>query len=264
MAASEPTVVAHDVRISYRTFGGARNALEAAPTSRWSRLVGRAGKHVGAVNEIEAVKGLSFIAREGESIGLVGRNGSGKSTVLRAVAGLIPISGGQLYSRSDVALLGVNAALMKSLSGERNIMLGGLARGLTRREVREKFDEIVEFSGVGDFVKLPMSSYSSGMSARLAFAIASARTPEILIIDEALATGDAEFRRRSAERIERIREEAGTVFMVSHSATTIRNTCTRAIWLEQGQVRADGPAKEVTAEYSAFIKALRAAKKKRP
>jgi teichoic acid transport system ATP-binding protein len=212
---------------------------------------------------IQALQGIDLVVPRGKTIGIIGRNGSGKSTLLRAVAGLVPLSAGQLYARGEVSLLGVNAALMSSLTGERNIMLGGLAQGLRRRQVREHYDEIVELAGIGDFLHLPMRSYSSGMAARLRFAISSATTPDVLIIDEALATGDAEFRARSGERIEQIRAAAGTVFVVSHSTSSITRLCSRAIWLEAGTVRADGPADEVCGAYTAFVEDLKAARKRK-
>jgi teichoic acid transport system ATP-binding protein len=258
MAATDPVVIAHDVHVTYKTYGGKRNALRAPQENMLARLMGRASEHVGAVNEVHAVRGVSFVAHEGESVGLIGRNGSGKSTLLRAIAGLVPTSSGAIYARGDVSLLGVNAALMSGLSGTRNIILGGLAQGMTRQEIRERREEIIEFAGIGEFVHLPMRAYSSGMAARLRFAISSATTPDILIIDEALATGDAEFKEKSAERVEQIREEAGTVFIVSHSLVSITSMCTRAIWLEQGEVRADGEPEEIVDMYQAFVKERRA------
>src|SRR5690606_2022475 len=153
----------------------------------------------------------------------------------------------------------VNAALVKQLSGERNIILGGLALGLTREEIEERFDDIVEFAGIGDAVQLPMSAYSSGMAARLRFAISTAAVPDVLMIDEALATGDAAFRQRSKERIEEIRHAAGTVFFVSHSLASVRAMCNRAIWLDKGVVRADGPVDEIADQYAAYVQELHSA-----
>jgi teichoic acid transport system ATP-binding protein len=141
---------------------------------------------------------------------------------------------------------------MQGLTGERNIMIGGLALGLSKREVRERFDEIVEFAGIGDFVYLPMQAYSSGMGARLRFAISSAARPDILLIDEALATGDADFREKSKARIDEIRQHAGTVFLVSHSLAAIQQMCSRVLWIHDGQLRMDGPTKEVCKAYAAF------------
>jgi len=253
MAATDPSVVVHDVHVRYRTFGGKRNALRPPDENGLSRLLGRATEHVGAVTEIHAVRGVSFVAHEGESIGIIGRNGSGKSTLLRAVAGLIPTASGEVYAKGNVALLGVNAALMSSLSGTRNVTLGCLAQGMTRRQAKAVYEEIVELAGIGEFIQLPMKAYSSGMAARLRFAISSATTPDVLIIDEALATGDAEFRIRSAERVEEIRAEAGTVLIVSHSLSSVTSMCSRAIWIEEGTVRADGDPEEVGAMYTEFV-----------
>ena len=251
-----PSVIVDDVHVRYRVFGG---RLRSAETSSGGlrRLFDRGRKHVGSVSEVHAVRGVSFVAHQGESIGLIGLNGAGKSTLLRAIAGLMPVSSGAIYVDGRSALLGVNAALIRSLSGERNIMIGGLALGLDQAQVKERFDDIVEFAGVEDFINLPMKAYSSGMAARLRFAISTAAVPDILLIDEALATGDARFRARSHERIEQIREQAGTVFLVSHSARSIERMCDRAIWIDQGQMVDDGPVSEVLPRFRAEMRRRR-------
>jgi teichoic acid transport system ATP-binding protein len=141
--------------------------------------------------------------------------------------------------------------MMAKMSGEQNIVLGCLAIGMSPAEIAEEYDAICEFAGIGEFVHLPMNTYSSGMGARLRFAIAAARAPEILLIDEALATGDAQFRRRSENRIRELREQAGTVFLVSHGLSIIRESCTRAIWLEGGKIILDGDATAVVDAYEA-------------
>ncbi|MGW7305574.1 ABC transporter ATP-binding protein [Streptomyces sp. NPDC054835] len=229
----EPTVIADGVHVTYTERGGA----------------GR------RPHTVHAVKGVGFAAYRGEAIGLIGSNGSGKSTLLKAVAGLLPTSRGRIYTRGHPALLGVDAALMGDLTGERNVILGGLAMGMSRKEIGARYAGIVEFSGIndkGDFVSLPMRTYSSGMGARLRFSIAAARSHDVLLVDEALATGDAQFRRRSRRRIDELRAEAGTVLLVSHSNSTITETCDRALWLEAGTLRMDGPADEVVAAYEEF------------
>ncbi len=142
---------------------------------------------------------------------------------------------------------------MNDLSGERNIVLGCLAMGMTPEAVRERFDEIVEFSGVGDFIRLPMRTYSSGMAARLRFAIAAAKTHDVLLVDEALATGDREFRQRSQQRVQELREEAGTVFLVSHSLSVIRETCDRVLWIDKGLIKMDGDVDSVIDSYSNVV-----------
>jgi teichoic acid transport system ATP-binding protein len=192
---------------------------------------------------------VNLVARRGDSIGVIGRNGSGKSTMLRAIAGLLPPDRGQVFTDGQPSLLGVNAALVRDLTGARNIELGCLAMGMTPQEVREKYDEIVEFSGIGDFVDLPMRTYSSGMAARLRFAIAAAKSHEVLLIDEALATGDRHFRRRSRQRMRELREEAGTLFLVSHSLDVISESCNRAIWIDKGVIRMEGDPETVIEAY---------------
>ncbi|MCX4823492.1 ABC transporter ATP-binding protein [Streptomyces sp. NBC_01142] len=222
-------------------------------TSALSRIVSR--RAAPGVSEVHAVKGVSFAAYKGEAIGLIGSNGSGKSTLLKAIAGLLPPSRGKVFTQGRPSLLGVNAALMSDLTGERNVILGGLAMGMTREQIRERYDGIVDFSGIndkGDFISLPMRTYSSGMGARLRFSIAAAKSHDVLLIDEALSTGDARFRRRSQRRIDELRAEAGTVFLVSHNNSTVTESCDRALWLEAGTLRRDGPAKEVVAEYERF------------
>jgi teichoic acid transport system ATP-binding protein len=255
-----PSLIVDDVHVTYRVFGGARPRTDPERTSAFRRLLERGRGHVGAVSEIKAVRGISFVARHGEAIAVIGRNGSGKSTLLRAIAGLLPLSGGAVYVSAEPSFLGVNAALIKTLTGEKNIMIGGLALGLTPQEVRDRFDEVVEFAGIGEFVNLPMQAYSSGMSARLRFAISSAARPDILLIDEALGTGDAQFRGRSQERIDEIRQHAGTVFHVSHSLKAIQATCSRALWIEGGRLMLDGSVEEVSEAYQQFVRNLRAGK----
>ncbi|MER7759250.1 ABC transporter ATP-binding protein [Streptomyces sp. NPDC097619] len=246
-----PTVIADEVHVVYKVQGSAGGRGSA--TSALSRIFSRGAAP--GVREVHAVKGVSFTAYRGEAIGLIGSNGSGKSTLLKTIAGLLPAASGRVYTDGQPSLLGVNAALMNDLTGERNVMLGGLAMGMSKQEVRDRYQEIVDFSGInekGDFISLPMRTYSSGMAARLRFSIAAAKNHEVLMIDEALATGDARFQRRSQQRIEELRKEAGTVFLVSHGIGTIRETCDRAIWLEAGVLRMDGPAQEVCDAYEEF------------
>jgi teichoic acid transport system ATP-binding protein len=248
-----PTIVVDDVHVIYRVHGaataGATNSVVAL-----RRIL--TGKRAPSVREVHAIKGVSLVAYRGEAIGLVGSNGSGKSTLLRAIAGLLPVNRGAVYTQGQPSLLGVNAALLNDLSGERNVILGCLAMGMARAEARKLCPEIIEFSGVnerGDFASLPMRAYSSGMAARLRFAIAAAKKHDVLLIDEALATGDARFRRRSEERIKELRGSAGTVFLVSHSVGSIRDTCERTIWLEGGEIRADGPTADVLKAYEGYM-----------
>ncbi|RZU37179.1 teichoic acid transport system ATP-binding protein [Streptomyces sp. BK022] len=249
-----PTVVADRVDIVYRVNGtGAGRGSATAALNRILRR-GKAEKAAG-VRRVHAVKKVSFVAHRGEAIGLIGSNGSGKSTLLKAVAGLLPVENGHIYTDGQPSLLGVNAALMSDLTGERNVHLGGLAMGMSREQVKERYQDIVDFSGInekGDFITLPMRTYSSGMAARLRFSIAAAKDHDVLLIDEALATGDRSFQKRSEARIRELRKHAGTVFLVSHNNNSIRDTCERVLWLERGELRMDGATEDVLKEYEAF------------
>ena len=258
-----PSVIVSHLDITFRVVGGKRAAAPAGADdeSVFRSLLGR-GKDLGNAQIVEAVKDVSFVAYHGESIGIVGRNGSGKSTMLRAIAGLLPPTKGQVYLRGEPALLGVNAVLMSGLTGERNIYIGGQALGLTRAQVRERFNDIVEFSGIGEAIYRPMSTYSSGMGARLRFAISTAAAPDVLLIDEALATGDADVKARSSAKVDEIRSEASTVFLVSHSDATIRALCDRVLWMHRGELIADGPTDVVMTAYEATSPKKPAAKPK--
>ncbi|MEV8596460.1 ABC transporter ATP-binding protein [Streptomyces sp. NPDC052012] len=249
-----PTVIADGVDIVYRVNG--TGAGRGSATAALNRILRRKQtEKASGVRKVHAVRNVSFVAYRGEAIGLIGTNGSGKSTLLKAVAGLLPVENGRIYTDGQPSLLGVNAALMSDLTGERNVHLGGLAMGMSREQIRERYDEIVDFSGIndkGDFITLPMRTYSSGMAARLRFSIAAAKDHDVLLVDEALATGDRSFQKRSEARIRELRERAGTVFLVSHNNKSIRTTCDRVLWLERGELRMDGPTEEVLEEYEAF------------
>jgi teichoic acid transport system ATP-binding protein len=249
-----PTVVVDGVDIVYRVNG--TGAGRGSATAALNRMLRRKNAEQAAgVRTVHAVKNVSFASYKGEAIGLIGTNGSGKSTLLKAIAGLLPVENGHIYTDGQPSLLGVNAALMGDLTGERNVFLGGLAMGMSREEIKTRYQDIVDFSGInekGDFITLPMRTYSSGMGARLRFSIAAAKDHDVLLIDEALATGDRSFQRRSEQRIRALREQAGTVYLVSHNNKSIRDTCERVLWLERGELRMDGPTEDVMREYEAF------------
>jgi teichoic acid transport system ATP-binding protein len=231
-------VVLDDVHVTYRVYEDRQPSLREAIRGERRRA-----------REIHAVRGVSFVAKRGESIGIVGRNGSGKSTLLQALAGLLPVDQGEVYARSQPTLLGVGSALQNTVSGRRNIVLGCLALGLPAAEVDGRVDDIVAFAGLEEFIDLPLQAYSSGMRARLLFAIATAVVPDILVIDEALAVGDEAFRLKSKERLAELREEAGTVFLVSHALDTIAESCSRVIWMERGRIIDDGDPDTVVERY---------------
>lgn len=258
-------VIVDDLHIVYRVWTAPDQPLDST-ASRWRRL--RARRPVSIKREVHALRGVSFIARQGDAIGVIGKNGAGKSTLMRAIAGLLPPQKGSVYADGQPTMLGVSSALMQALSGLRNVELGLLALGLTPAEVKERIPSVVEFSGIGSAIHMPMNTYSSGMSARLKFAIASSVTHEILLIDEALSTGDGEFVKRSSQRIQQLRDEADTIFLVSHSMGAIRSACNRVLWLDQGRILADGHPDDIVPEYEQRFglqtkKALRERRKKR-
>jgi teichoic acid transport system ATP-binding protein len=261
-----PTVIADHVDIVYRVNG--TGAGRGSATAALNRILSRKQtEKASGVRRVHAVRDVSFVAYKGEAIGLIGTNGSGKSTLLKAVAGLLPVENGRIFTNGQPSLLGVNAALMNDLTGERNVHLGGLAMGMSREQIKERYQEIVDFSGInekGDFITLPMRTYSSGMAARLRFSIAAAKDHDVLLIDEALATGDRSFQKRSEARIRELRKHAGTVFLVSHNNKSIRDTCDRVLWLERGELRMDGPTEEVLKEYEAFTGEKTAKPKAKP
>lgn len=240
-AEGQPVVACDDVHVEFRTLATGKPIKPSMSSGLLQR--GR------SLRTVHALKGVTFVARANESIGIIGTNGSGKSTLMRTITGLTPATRGAVYAKSRPNLLGVGAALIPDLSGGNNIILGGLAMGMERSEIEAQYDDIVEFTGLEDFIDMPMRTYSSGMSARLKFAIATAKQHEILIVDEALSVGDRDFQKKSEKRIRDIRERAGTVFLVSHSMRSIRDTCNRTIWIEKGELRADGDTDAVVKEY---------------
>lgn len=197
-----------------------------------------------------SLRDVSLSIRAGESVGVVGANGAGKSTLLRVASGIIHPSTGVVVSRGTVVpVMELGTGFEPEMSGRENIFFNGALLGRTRGEMRAELDSIVAFSGVEPFIDAPMRTYSTGMVARLAFAIATAVDAETLLLDELLAVGDAMFRRQCEERIESFVERGRTVVLVSHETDGIVRLCRRAIWLHAGQVVADGPSAEVIARY---------------
>mgnify|MGYP001941607763 CR=1 FL=1 len=199
---------------------------------------------------VHAVKNVSFIAKEGESIGILGRNGSGKSTLLRMIAGNESPTSGEIFVSDQPSLLGVSAALQPNLTGYQNIELGLLAIGKKAKDLRPVVEEVAKLSRLEEALERPMVTYSSGMQARLTFAIATSLEPKILMIDEALGTGDATFAETARIRMDELRDRSGTVFVVSHSAATLRKSCERALWIHDGEIIADGKISDVSKDYA--------------
>lgn len=250
-----PSVVLDDVTVVYTvtsTGGG-----DEVPVSRAVRLARRALGRPPIVRN-QALTDVTLAVEEGEFVGFIGRNGSGKSTLMNVVAGQLNPTKGRVWATDMPVKLGVNVSLVPALSGERNIRLGCLAQGMSPAEVDERMDELVHVAALDNALYWPMKAYSSGMAARLRFAVATASDPHILILDEALNTGDAQFRERGQARMREIREKAGCVLLVSHSMSEIQQMCTRAVWIDEGEVVMDGEPGEVTKVYERFMHELAA------
>jgi ABC-type polysaccharide/polyol phosphate transport system ATPase subunit len=202
--------------------------------------------------EVWALDGLDLEIEEGDVVGIVGRNGAGKTTLLKTVARIVRPTTGVVRVRGRVgALLEVGTGFHPELTGRENVVLNGVVLGMSRREIRRRFDDIVEFAGVERFLDTPLKRYSSGMYLRLAFAVAAHIDPDVLIVDEVLAVGDAEFQRRCLERMSEFGREGRTVIFVSHDTGTVAQLCRRAVWLDAGSLRATGPAHDVIEAYLA-------------
>ena len=202
-------------------------------------------------NEFWALRDVSFEIRRGEVFGIVGRNGAGKSTLLKVVARVLRPTVGRVWVKGRVApLLDLGAGFHPELTGRENVFLNGTLLGHSRREIAERFSKILAFAEIGDFIEAPLRTYSSGMIARLGFATAMAWEPDVLILDEVLAVGDAAFQEKCKERIKEFRGNGTTILLVSHNPTTVASMCDRAVWLHPGVVKAIGPADEVATAYA--------------
>jgi lipopolysaccharide transport system ATP-binding protein len=201
-----------------------------------------------------ALKDVTFCVEFGESVGLIGRNGAGKSTLLKILSRITRPSQGKitLYQRVS-SLLEVGTGFNTELSGRDNVYLSGSFLGMKVPEIKQKFDEIVAFSEVEQFIDTPVKYYSSGMYVRLAFSVAVHLTPEILLIDEALSVGDAGFQQKSLTKMKELLESGATIILVSHNDQAIRDLCKRAIWLDKGVIRMDGLATQVVERYKEFL-----------
>lgn len=202
------------------------------------------------VQDLWALQDASFSVMQGETVALIGSNGSGKSTLLKIIARIVSPTTGHARIRGRVgALLEVGTGFHPELTGRENIFLNGAIIGMTSEDIRRRFDEIVEFSGMEDFLSLPIKRYSSGMVMRLAFAVAAHLEPDVLIIDEVLSVGDAEFQRKCLGRMDEVSKSGCTVFFVSHNLATVQRLCSRAILLEKGRMIADDATPEVVSKY---------------
>ncbi len=233
-----PAVTLDNVHITY-------NTMQAMS------LKGSIGRGLMHRTKYEAVKGVSVEVAKGQIVGITGTNGAGKSTLLRAIAGIFsPDKGSIDLHGNTVSLLAIGVGFQKELTGRENILLSGLLLGFTKERIEEKTDEIIEFAGIGDFIDRPVSTYSSGMYSKLAFAVTTTLETDVMLIDEVLAVGDRKFKRKSFRRMKSlISNRDHTFFIVSHSEESLRNLCDTVLWLEGGKVMMYGPADEVLDAY---------------
>jgi ABC-type polysaccharide/polyol phosphate transport system ATPase subunit len=245
-AVGNVAVRVQNVSVTYRT------TFERTPT--FKTAVVRLGRGERAVREVQALKNVSFEVPVGTSLGIVGANGAGKSTLIRTLGGILPPTSGRIEVHGRIsALLALGVGFNPNLSGTENVVLGGLANGLTRRQVDERAHDIAEFAELGDFMDLPIRTYSSGMRSRLAFAVSVHMDPDILMIDEALSAGDAKFKKKAAEKMHELMTTARAMFLVSHALGSIKEMCNAAIWLHKGKLMLEGSPEEVVAAYTKFL-----------
>ena len=201
-------------------------------------------------DQFEALRGVSFQVGTGEALGLIGRNGAGKSTALRVIARIIPPTGGRVVVSGRVApILELGLGLHGELTGRENVMLQGALLGFSRAEMKRRMGRIVAFAELEEFIDAPLRTYSTGMAARLAFSVATDVDPDVLLIDEVLSVGDERFQIKSEARMMEFRRAGKTIVFVSHSARQVNETCDRAVWIHEGKVVREGPASEVTEAY---------------
>ena len=235
---AETAIEVKDLHISYRninrvSFKNLRNSMN------------QRKKVFGAIN------GISLEVKRGEIVGLIGRNGSGKTTLLRAMAGIFAPNSGTINTYGNtISLLSIGVGFQSKLSGRENIFLSGLLLGYSEAMIREKLSEIIEFSELGDFIDMPVQTYSSGMYSKLAFSITAIMEPDIMLVDEVLSVGDAKFKKKSYNKMmELIADNSRTVIIVSHSADVLRKLCNRAIWINKGKIVKQGDVNEVMEAY---------------
>jgi lipopolysaccharide transport system ATP-binding protein len=199
---------------------------------------------------IRGLEDVSFELNDGARLGLIGHNGAGKTTLLRVLSGIfVPTGGEATIDGKCVSLINISLGIDPEASGRENIRLRGVIMGMSPAEIAERSEAIAEFTGLGEFLDMPLRTYSTGMQLRLAFAVSTSVIPEILIMDEWLATGDAEFQHRANERLRAIVDSSSILVLASHSVDLIRQNCSRVIWLEKGRVRMDGAPSEVLSAY---------------
>ncbi len=243
---NNPAIVANGITVRFRPL------VDRKPTLR--RSISRFQHR--QVEELTALDNVDLEIRKGEAFGVIGRNGAGKSTILRVMAKTLRPDEGTInvYGKTST-LLQLGVGFNRQLSGRKNVYLGGLAAGLRKREIDEKFDGIVDYADLGTAIDRPVHTYSSGMFSRLAFSVGMAIEPNILLLDEVLAVGDEAFREKSMATMRQLLVDAGTIVFVSHALPNVTEFCDRVAWMEDGKVRSIGPAADVVEQYRAAVRA---------
>ncbi len=251
-------IVARDIAKRYDLTGvDAKETLRERLVSVARHPIARARNRSGAVDVLWALRDISFDIADGEAVGIIGHNGAGKSTLLRVLSRITEPTSGWAEVRGRVgSLLEVGTGFHPELTGRENVYLNGSILGMPRREIARKFDEIVAFAGVERFLETPVKRYSTGMRTRLAFSVAAHVEPEILLVDEVLAVGDADFQRRCLTRMDEISRDGRTVLFVSHNMSAIRSLCTRGMVLHAGRMHFDGPVGKAVEEYYELIRTV--------
>lgn len=254
MSSDFPVISIQNLGKRYRVYDDPRDRFLFPLKSRLSSMLGR--QSCGGFQDFWALRNLNLSIYPGETVGIIGRNGSGKSTLLQMICGTLESTEGSISVLGRIAaLLELGAGFSPDFTGRENIYMNAAVLGLSREQINAKYDEIVKFADIGHFIDQPVKHYSSGMYARLAFSVAISVDPQILIVDEALAVGDEAFQRKCYARIEAIKNQGGTILLVSHSAATITNLCDRAVLLHQGAHVYTGSAKIATALYKKLMHA---------
>lgn len=206
-------------------------------------------------SDFYALKNINLEIKKGESIGIIGKNGAGKTTLLRIVAGIYKPTSGKIYTNGKIMpIIELGAGFDMELTGKENIFLNGIILGMTRKEVEEKYDEIVDFSGLKDFINSPLRTYSSGMVLRLGFSIATSINPDIILLDEVFAVGDEEFKKKCVKKIKEFKENGATFLFVSHNMNLIKDLCEKAILLDKGEIKFIGNVVNITNKYIELVK----------
>ncbi|MFZ0014176.1 MAG: ABC transporter ATP-binding protein [Acidimicrobiia bacterium] len=235
---SRPSILVEDLYVEFRPY------VERKPTLR--RTIGRRR----AQEDVVALDHVSLTVSPGEAFGIIGRNGAGKSTLLKCIAGTLrPNSGKVVVNGKTSTLLQLGVGFIPELTGRRNVYLGGLAAGMRKAEIDERFDEIVAYAELGTAIDRPVKTYSSGMFSRLAFSVSMHLDPDVLLLDEVLAVGDEGFQKKSLSSMKELLDRSGTIVFVSHSMVSVAEFCDRVVWLDNGKIAMEGDAAEVVAAY---------------